>query len=65
MKSDRDKLDFTRFEYIDYEENINKDKFLYKVLKSLGLVTDEENWEIHIGGNQGGIRYITKTSKIR
>ena len=65
MKSDKDKPDLTEYEYIDYVEINNKDKFLYKVLKKLALVGNEDNWVIQIGGNQGGIRYINKTSKIK
>jgi len=65
MKSDIDKPDFTEYEHIDYVEINNKDKFLYTTLKKLGLVSNENNWEIQIGGNQGGIRYIYKSSKIK
>jgi hypothetical protein len=65
MKTDKDNPDLTEYEYIDYVEINNKNKFLYKVLKKLGLIGNEDNWEIQIGGNLGGIRYINKNSKIK
>lgn len=65
MKSDKDNPDLAEYECIDYVEINNRDNFLYKVLKKLGLVGNEDNWEIKIGGNQGGIRYINKSLKIK
>jgi hypothetical protein len=65
MKSDKYNPDLTEYEYIDCVEINNKNKFLYEVLKKLGLIGSEDNWEIQIGGNLGGIRYINKNSKIK
>ena len=46
---------------------VNKEqlKQLLDLLHSIGIISNESNWELKIGGNEGGIRWIEKTTKLK